>query len=195
MRTTQFKLWLVAGCFCLVALGSKGLTLTDALGFIEGGTATSPAQDTAFVDSLVDRANGISPSSYDLSGHSYHLINDPASLLPLAAFLSSGGVGGDHMVNIGAGGHRYLLVKYGGSRGTAYVWDILGLTGDNLVPAQDQHGNTHNTYSLFNAVSNNAVPDSGSTLMLLGIVLVGTGILHRKLEPGRTARIASNSKL
>jgi hypothetical protein len=53
------------------------------------------------------------------------------------------------------------------------------LTGLYSAPARDD-GKTANNYNLFKSTSS-SVPDGGTTAALLGLALLGTAVIHRKV--------------
>jgi hypothetical protein len=165
--------------FILVACASaNALTITDALGRVENGVAADAVTDAMMVNSIVARANGTSPAAFDIPGKTYTLLSDPVPILPFAVWFSTGAVGGDNLVNIGAGGFAYLTVKYDGAQGSELVFNVQGLAGSLPVPAFDL-GFGANQYSLFNAVGTPGVPDSGATILLLGSALAILAAVRR----------------
>ena len=168
--------------FVLAACASaNALTISDALGRVVNGVAADAVTDAMMVNSLVARANGTSPAAYDIADKTYTLLSDPAAVLPLAVWVSTSAVGGDNLVNIGAGGFAYLTVKYDGAQGSELVFNIQGLSGNLPVPATDL-GFGANQYSLFNSVGGGtpgSVPDGGATVLLLGGALAALGAVRR----------------
>jgi hypothetical protein len=172
----------------ITPVGSYAVTIinwssTLLVGQVAPGTSTATADNAAYVDSLVDRSHSINPSPYDLSGNAYTLFNTQAGTLKyvdLSQSVFTGAVGGDNLVP-NVTGYEYLVVKYDGANGEAYVINIRGITGDVQVPATDPRKNTHNRYLLFNDITpGTRVPDGGSTAILLGLGIVGAGLLRRR---------------
>jgi len=183
MKIKQRTLVSIAvACMLGLPVGLQAITLdlSNVLGRVQSGAAANSTVDEWYVNSLVDRANGNVPSTYDIADHTYTLINDPVAVLPYATFVDGGGVGNDHIVNVGTAGYRYLSMKYDGEVGSLLVWDIFGMTGELVVLGSDL-GRTQNNYMLFNAVGGNTptIPDSGSSVLLLGFALLGLDLARR----------------
>jgi hypothetical protein len=177
------KLALVVACTCLVPLASQALsitvTLSDAFGYIKPGTATSTADNQAYINTLVDIAEGSLPNNYQPGGVGtdlYVMQNAGASVGDALLPSDNGGIGGDNIVT--TTGYEYLIVKYDGDQGYAYVWNVVG--ADSVtVPAEDPLGNKNNKYLLFNAAPPTGVPDGGLTVILLGIGTMVLGGVRR----------------
>jgi hypothetical protein len=168
------------------AISSHALTIlnfanTRIIGQVAPGTSTSAEDNAAYINSLVDRSHGLATSSFDFAGQSYALFNTQGGSLTYAdaVGVNTGAVGGDHIIG-GITGFEYLLVKYDGANGEAYIYNIAGLTGEVQVPATDPRKNTHNKYLLFNTATTQRVPDGGNVAIMLGLSLVGMGLLYRK---------------
>jgi len=92
------------------------------------------------------------------------------------------------------GTYDYLVARY--SSAATMVWYVGGLTGSVDLPASyDQHnGNPHS--SLFRGLPSSvtptpvgaSVPDSGSSLALLGVGVTSLGLLHRRVRKHQTPR-------
>jgi hypothetical protein len=174
----------LAVCLLGLPVGIQAVTLdlTNALGRVQSGASANSAVDEAYVNSLVDRANGVSPSTYDFANHTYTLLNDPTAVLPFAIYVTGGGVGNDHVVDVGTTGYRYLAMKYDGEVGSMLVWDILGMTGNLTVLGEDL-GKTQNNYMLFNGRGGDTptIPDAGSSMVLMGLAILGLGWARRRI--------------
>jgi hypothetical protein len=181
-KLSQYFKRLATTAFVLVACASaNALTITDALGRVANGVAADGVTDAMMVNSIVARANGTSPAAFDIAGKTYTLLTDPAPILPFAVWVSTGAVGGDNLVNIGAGGFSYLTIKYDGAEGSELVFDVQGVVGNLPVPATDL-GFGANQYSLFNSVGSGtpgSVPDGGATVLLLGSALAILGAARK----------------
>ena len=170
----------------IMSISSHAVTIftladTRLIGQITPGTSTATEDNAAYVNSLVDRSHGISPSSFDFAENTYLLFNTQGGTLTYAeaAAATSGAVGGDHLV-AGVTGYEYLVVKYDGANGEAYVFNVAGITGDVQVPATDPRKNTHNKYLLFNAAGTTRVPDGGITAIMLGLGFAAMGMVSRR---------------
>jgi hypothetical protein len=168
------------------AISSHALTIlsladTRIIGQVSPGTSTSAEDNAAYINSLVDRSYGLATSSFDIAGQSYALFNNQGGTLTYATAvgIDTGGVGGDHIVG-GVTGFEFLLVKYAGANGEAYIYNVAGLTGEVQVPATDPQKNTHNKYLLFNTAATQRVPEGGNAAILLGISLAVMGLFYRK---------------
>jgi hypothetical protein len=93
--------------------------------------------------------------------------------------VDTGAVGGDGTVPVT--GYEYLVVKYDGANGEAYVFNVAGIGGDVQVPATDPRKNTYNKYLLFNTAATSQVPDGGSIAIMIGFGLAGMGLLNRRI--------------
>lgn len=177
----------VAACLLALPVGVHAITLdlSNVLGRVQSGASANSTVDEAYVNSLVDRANGLSPSAFDVANHTYTLINNPAPVLPYAIYAAGGGVGNDHAVDVGTTGYRYLAMKYDGQGGSLLVWDILGMTGSLTVLGSDLD-RSQNNYMLFNAAGGDtpSIPDAGSSLGLLGLALIALGWMKARRSAG-----------
>jgi hypothetical protein len=175
---------LVALIMVASAVTSSALQITDALGFVKDGEPADPTHEVNYVNSLVARANGVSPAPYDYVGKTYQLIVDPAITLPLAVEPVSTTDTDDSIPDplpINVSGYTYLLAKYDGPNGGDYVWYVAGM-GNVTIPKKAQFGNKNvglSHYSLFNPTG---VPDGGTTLALLGLGMLGLGAVARRIR-------------
>jgi hypothetical protein len=100
--------------------------------------------------------------------------------LPGSATLALRGTG--TTVNLGptAGVYDYLFAHYGGpGGGFAEVWYVGNLNGNISIPATGL-GHGLSGWALFTAAGG-AVPDGGTTAMLLGAALGTLGVVRRFL--------------
>ena len=175
-------------CACVLPMAAHAISLTfaDALGTIVNGEPANATDETAYVNSLVTRANGVSSAPYDVIGKTYTLITDPAETLPLAVYDNK--IEND-LNSFDASGYLYMLVKYDGPNGADVVWYLGGLSAADLAsvvipdkfPKNDDPdksvGISHRTF--FNKTN---LPDGGATIALLGVALVGVYVVRRRIS-------------
>jgi hypothetical protein len=121
----------------------------------------------------------------------------PPTAIPGGANFQTGIVDGTTPVNVSLGtGFQYLVVAYDGPQGSVAIFDVSGLTGSvNLFRYAMPDGTTGNLigsnvamqgfklmtgWTLLNPTG--AVPDGGTTVMLLGAALGGLGMARRFLK-------------
>jgi VPDSG-CTERM motif len=78
------------------------------------------------------------------------------------------------------GTFTYLFAKYDGQNDNSVVWNISGLTGILTIPANGPLGYGLSGWILFGPTG--AVPDGGTTVMLLGAALGTLGMARRFLK-------------
>jgi len=190
----KFVLLLGIGCAVMLASGtdanadriplppSINLTIGDQheLGKVQPATPEGAAAITQYVNFMI----GLS------LGGSGHVIIGPHNVLvtrstndfvqlPGPATLALRGT--DTTVNLGltGGTYDYLLAHYGGPRGGfAEVWDVGNLSG-NISIHSIGFGHGLSGWALFTAAGGGAVPDGGTTAMLLGAALGALGMVRR----------------
>jgi VPDSG-CTERM motif len=190
--TGKFVLWLGIGCAVMLASGNNAnanrislppsinLTIGDQheLGQAQPPTPEGDADITRYVNFMI----GLS------LGGSGHVIIGPHNILvtrsmnnfgslPSPATLALRGTG--TTINLGTQGtYAYLFAHYGGpGGGFAEVWYVGNLNGSISIPATGL-GHGLSGWALFTAPGG-AVPDGGTTLMLLGTALGALGIVRR----------------
>jgi VPDSG-CTERM motif len=190
--TGKFVLWLGIGCAVMLASGNNAnanrislppsinLTIGDQheLGQAQPPTPDGDADITRYVNFMI----GLS------LGGSGHVIIGPHNILvtrsmnnfgslPSPATLALRGTG--TTINLGTQGtYAYLFAHYGGpGGGFAEVWYVGNLNGSISIPATGL-GHGLSGWALFTAPGG-AVPDGGTTLMLLGTALGALGIVRR----------------
>ena len=192
--TGKFVLLLGIGCAVLLASTrdananriplppSINLTIGDQheLGQVQPPTPEGDADITQYVNFMI----GLSP------GGSGHVIIGPHNILvtrsmnnfgslPGPAALAQRGTG--TTINLGTQGtYSYLFAHYGGpGGGFAEVWYVGDLSGTISIPATGL-GHGLSGWALFTAPGG-AVPDGGTTVMLLGTALGALGMVRRFL--------------
>lgn len=166
----------------LVSISSHAVTIINfssprLVGQVAPGVNDTIAGNVAYINSFVDRSHSINPSPFDVAGQTYIFFNSQGGKMTYAnpnAEVASGSIGSDHLIP-NVGGYEFLVMTYAGVAGESYIVNIAGLSGDLQVPATDPRWNVHSKYMLFNAV-----PDAGSSVILLGIGMAGIGLLHRR---------------
>ena len=78
------------------------------------------------------------------------------------------------------GTFTYLFAKYDGQNDKSVVWNISGLTGILTIPQDGPTGHGLSGWILFGPTG--AVPDGGTTVMLLGAALGALGMARRFLK-------------
>ena len=190
----KFVLLFGIGCAVMFVFGSNAnanripvppsinLTIDDQheLGQVQPATPEGDADITQYVNFMI----GLS------LGGSGHVIVDPHNnlvtrsmndfgSLPGPATLALKGTG--TTINLGTQGtYDYLFAHYGGpGGGFAEVWYVGNLSGTISIPSIG-FGHGLSGWALF-TVSGGAVPDGGTTAMLLGTALGALGIVRRFL--------------
>jgi hypothetical protein len=79
------------------------------------------------------------------------------------------------------GGYDYLVLHWGGQVGAFQIYDVTGISGDFTVPSPGGPPTIGGLSSYaFYGSGGNPVPDGGTTLVLLGLALVGLSVFRRK---------------
>ena len=191
--TGKFVLLLGIGCAVMLASGtdananriplpaSINLTIGDQheLGKVQPATPEGDAAITQYVNFMIGLSLG--GSDHVIIGPHKTLVtrsmNDFGSL-PGPASLALRGTG--TTVNLGTQGQYYLFAHYGGpGGGFAEVWYVGNLSGKISIPSIG-FGHGLSGWALFTAPGG-AVPDGGTTVMLLGAALGALGIVRRFL--------------
>jgi len=191
--TGKFVLLLGIGCAVMMASGTDAnasriplppsidLTIGDQheLGKVQPATPEGDAAITQYVNFMIGLSLG--DSGHVIIGPHNSLVtrsmNDFGSLLGPAT-LALRGTG--TTVNLGLTGvtYDYLFAHYGGPRGGfAEVWYTGNLNGSISIPATGL-GHGLSGWALF-TVPGGAVPDGGTTAMLLGAALGALSMVRR----------------
>jgi VPDSG-CTERM motif len=84
-------------------------------------------------------------------------------------------------IDLGAGGiYTYLFAKYDGQNDVSQVWYVGDLSGIVTIPADGPLGHALSGWILFSGAG--AVPDGGTTVMLLGAALGALSMARRFLK-------------
>jgi hypothetical protein len=135
---------------------------------------------SADADSEIDYINGLIGITPWIPGYTYLRSANVFSSLPEAVSDDSYTAG---QQNFGDG-YTYLMAKYDGANGCALIWCVSSLSGDFTVPEKYTFNNREwqgNVIRLFNPTSVPSVPDGGSTILLMGMVLMGITFVRMRL--------------
>jgi hypothetical protein len=193
--TGKFVLLLGIGCAVMLASGSNAnanrislppsinLTIGDQheLGQIQPATPEGAADITQYVNFMIGLSLG--GSGHVIIGPHNTLVtrsmNDFGSL-PGSATLALRGTGTTVNLGLTGGTYDYLFAHYGGpGGGFAKVWDVGNLSGSISIPSIGL-GHGLSGWALFTAPGG-AVPDGGTTVMLLGAALGALALVRRFL--------------
>ena len=193
--TGKFVLLLGIGCAVMLASGtdananriplpaSINLTIGNPheLGKVKPATPEGDAAITQYVNFMIGLSLG--GSGHVIIGPHKTLVtrsmNDFGSLLGTAS-LALRGTGTTVNLGLTGGTYDYLFTHYGGpGGGFAEVWYLGNLSGSISIPATG-FGHGLSGWALFTAPGG-AVPDGGTTVMLLGAALGALGVVRRFL--------------
>ena len=193
--TGKFVLLLGIGCAVMLASGtdananriplpaSINLTIGDQheLGQVQPPTPEGDVDITQYVNFMIGLSLG--GSGHVIIGPHNTLVtrsmNDFGSLLGTAR-LALRGTGTTVNLGLTGGTYDYLFTHYGGpGGGFAEVWYLGNLSGSISIPATG-FGHGLSGWALFTAPGG-AVPDGGTTVMLLGAALGVLGVVRRFL--------------
>jgi len=150
------------------------------LGQVHPAISQGDAAITQYVNFMIGLSLG--GSGHVISGPHDNLVTRSMNNfgeLPSAAALALRGKG---TMDLGTQGtYDYLFAHYGGPRGGfAEVWYVGDLSGLITIPGNAfRHGLSG--WALFTAAGGGAVPDGGTTAMLLGVALGALGVVRRYL--------------
>src|SRR5438874_3621880 len=186
LKNTYVSAIAVAACVGLpVIANAVSLSLADVyeLGFVKYGIPSGDDDRTFYVNDMISLAPA--GSNHVIIGPHDNLVTRSNNLfgpLPEAVFALNGT---GTSVNLGGGDFEYLFAKYGGPNCGSEVWDVSGLTGTIMIPAEGgKYGLSG--WTLFTPGSApgsvNNVPDGGITLMLLSSALGGLALMRRLMR-------------
>ena len=182
MMSTKNIAAVVAALFLLpVAANAVPLEVNDVryLGSVTPGLPPNEANETAWVQRLVDLAPGAQPvevinNTVTRSGNVFANLPSPVVYAGKTNVDDSKQL---DPIDLGIG-YAYLLGKYGAGSAAGeqiiHVWYVGGLTEASIPLKALSH------YVKFNPGTQ--VPDAGSTLALLGLAICGLGFARRKLN-------------
>jgi hypothetical protein len=186
------KLALLSAAFCAVMLAFSqnasavptDLTFSDGheLGFIFNSTngVPSDANKTTLLNVLIGLGSGGHQSV--LIGQNLYFVTRTHNFGPLPGPAVVGPSGTNTNIPIGSGIYSYLYATYMNpvdGVSSSEVWYIGNLSGDVTIPAT-QGPNNLVGWTLFGP--GGAVPDGGTTVMLLGAALGALGMARRFLK-------------
>ena len=194
------KLALLSAAVCAAMLAfSHNVSADTSLGFFDPVTLTgdthvvgtvtdgSPANANAhatFTNFLITMGTNTN-ATHDFGGNLgtqtfYRTTNTFGSLPQASATGSVDGTGTTINLNV-LGTFTYLFAKYDGQNDRSVVWNISGLTGILTIPQDGPLGHGLSGWTLFGPTGG-AVPDGGTTAMLLGAALGALGVARRFLK-------------
>ena len=188
------KVILLLGIGCAVLLASAtganaypvslppsiNLTIGDQheLGLVDGNIPNGNGVRRNYVNHLIGMALGTHDVAF---GNDFFRSNNSFSPLPQAVL--AGLVNGTSTtINLGSGLYTYLFANYSGQQrdgvgsNFAEVWYVGNLSGVITIPGTGLSG-----WTLFGPGIAGAVPDGGTTVMLLGAALGVLGVARRFL--------------
>ena len=190
--TGKFVLLLGIGCAVMIASAKDAnafpkqlppgvnLTIGDAhqLGIVEGNISPGEGVKRNFVNHLIGMALGTHDKAF---GHD--LFRSSNSFGQLHEAVLPGHINGvGTTINLGSGLYTYLFANYNGARsGSAEVWYVGNLSGVLTIPAKFGQKILLG-WTLFGGAVAGAVPDGGTTVMLLSAALGALGLARRFLS-------------
>jgi hypothetical protein len=147
-------------------------------------------KEEQYVNRLADMSQG---TMFNVGGRTYTRSDNLFDSLPVADFASR--VKHSNTGIVLDGTYHYLLASY--SSAATMVWYVGGLTGRFDLPARYDQDKGISHYSLFHGLPPSvspppvgvAVPDTGSSLALLGVGITPFGLLHRRVRKQRSVTI------
>lgn len=164
---------------------APALTIGDAstFGYVFLGIPSGDSERLNYVNHLA----GMAPGTLDsFSGQTFiRTLNNPGPGFPNYPNAAPPALNGfSTTINLGStvGVFDYLFAKYDGSNQGSVVWFVGDLSGSVTIPAS-WTGPGLSRWTLFKEEGGGGnVPDSGSTVILLGTALTGLGAMRRYLK-------------
>jgi len=164
---------------------APALTIGDAstFGYVFLGIPSGDSERLNYVNHLAGMAPGTLES---FSGQTFiRTLNNPGPGFPNYPNAAPPALNGfSTTINLGptVGVFDYLFAKYDGSNQGSVVWFVGDLSGSVTIPAS-WTGPGLSRWTLFKEEGEGGnVPDSGSTVILLGTALTGLGAMRRYLK-------------
>jgi hypothetical protein len=182
----------VAVCAVMLAFTNNAradtaLTTSDThvVGFVTPGAPADAADVANYINFMIALTPGTS-GTYHPGQTDQQTISRTTNLfgsLPTASAVGSvGDSSGNNVINLdGLGTFTYLFAKYDGQNDNSVVWNIAGLHGTLTIPLFGPGGYGLSGWILFGPTGP-AVPDGGTTVMLLGTALGALGMARRFLK-------------
>ena len=195
MKQLPFTLACMLGILLCVSSASGALAITGDstyIGFVDPDTPANATAQASYINTLIDQAAGATNVQIDTRYYNRQNSTLDTSSLPDAVVGTSENCNVPTCIGTGIDvqGWTYLLGKYGN---TGFVWYVGGLSTVDLpstisssitTPKKNGKGtqNIGGGLSHFTLYNYSAVPDGGTTLILLGGALVGIETLRRRLS-------------
>jgi hypothetical protein len=148
------------------------------VGTITPGAPADPADVATYINFMTALLPGTSGT---FSGQTITRSTNLFGSLPTATATGSHSGTGTTIDLNAFGTFTYLFAKYDGQNDNSLVWNITGLTGTITIPGFGPGGYGLSGWILFNQTGP-AVPDGGTTAMLLGAALGALGMARRFLK-------------
>jgi VPDSG-CTERM motif len=186
------KLAMLSAAVCAVMLAFTNnasadatLTFTDThvVGTITPANPADPGDVSNYINFMIALAPGGS-GTFDPGQNDQQFITRSTNLfgsLPAATDVGSVSGQGTTVNLTDLGTFTYLFAKYDGQNDISVVWNITGLTGIITIPGFGPNGYALSGWILFDQTGP-AVPDGGTTVMLLGAALGALGMARRFLK-------------
>lgn len=150
---------------------------TNTVGYVFFGIPSGDTDRTTYTNDLINFYNtGCTGDCGMAHGQDYQMVNPTphfGATLPAATF----GVDGTGTTVDNSGLYTYLFAKYDGPNQGSVVWYVQGLTSITIPSSWNGYGLSG--WTLFGP--HGAVPDGGTTVMLLGMALGALGMVRRYL--------------
>ena len=183
MKLNLKKLAVAIGLSALLTASASALTLTintgngglagGLVGKIDPGTPANLANEVTYINTLLGLGSNVSNQSIGGRLYSTTAYDFTGTVTTTGALDYP-----DNPPISGPTGFTYVLGKYGND---SYVWFVGGQ--DFTMPSTVAGSGGLSHWAAFTPTGNNTpgVPDSGSTLVLLGLALTGAAFLRRRL--------------
>ena len=151
---------------------------THVVGTVTPGAPADPVSVASYINNMILLGTG---GSDTFSGQTITRSTNTFASLPTADGTTAVSGTGTTIDLTSLGTFTYLFAKYDGQNDVSQVWNISGITGTITIPANGPGGYGLSGWILFNQTGP-AVPDSGTTVMLLGTALGALGMARRYLK-------------
>lgn len=191
MKTvTLTKIASAVGMLCLVCNVNALNILDYSIGHATPSTPSGDELEEQRLEYFIDSHNGLTPAAPD--GNTYTLdfgsaVFPPMPPLPNWDNTATANINVNALsLTIDVTGWSYLLIKGPGPQGAYYLY-VGDLTGEQLfenAPYANVQGKPQEIshYRLFGAEDIPSVPDSGTTVMLMGAGMAALGFARRLIK-------------